>query len=127
MLMQLYGFEIGLQKMRKERTRFEFEIKIATPSEGLSTIETSSGIDDGLRRKLERSELKLFDANQEIAALKVALNPLKNQKALRKLMQMKQIDKHRIFRIKSQHIIEPSTTSTRFIRSSSQRREFRIS
>ena len=50
MLMQLYGFEIGLQNMRKERTRFEFAITIATPSEGLSTIETSAGIDDGLRR-----------------------------------------------------------------------------
>ena len=73
MLMQLYGFEIGLQKMRKERTRYEFAITIATPSEGLSTIETSSGIDDGLRRKLEKSELKLADATQEIAALKVAL------------------------------------------------------
>ncbi|MAS57791.1 MAG: hypothetical protein CMA37_04205 [Euryarchaeota archaeon] len=73
MLMQLYGFEIGLQNMRKERTRFEFAITIATPSEGLSTIETSAGIDDGLRRKLEKSELKLSDATAEIAALKVAL------------------------------------------------------
>ena len=73
MLMQLYGFEIGLQKLRKERTRFEFAIKIAIPSEGLATVESSSGIDDGLRRKLEKAELKLSEANQEIASLKVSL------------------------------------------------------
>ncbi len=73
MMMQLYGFEIGLQKLRKERTRFEFAITVATPSEGLATIETSAGIDDGLRRKLEKSELKLSEANSEIASLKVAL------------------------------------------------------
>ena len=73
MLMQLYGFEIGLQKLRKERTRFEFAISIVTPSEGLATIETSAGIDDGLRRKLEKAELQLSQANQEIASLRVTL------------------------------------------------------
>ena len=55
MLDQLYGFEIGLQKLKRERTRFEFAIKIAIPSEGLATIEKSSGIDDGLRRKAKKS------------------------------------------------------------------------
>ena len=60
MLMQLYGFEIGLQKLRKERTRFEFAISIVTPSEGLATIETSAGIDDGLRRKLEKRRVTII-------------------------------------------------------------------
>ena len=85
MLMQLYGFEIGLQKMRKERTKFEFAISIATPSEGLTTIETSAGIDDGLRRKLEKSELKLSDANQEIVALKVALESAQKSESVAKV------------------------------------------
>lgn len=70
---QLFGFEIDLLRLRKERTRYEFEISIATPSEGLATIDTSTGIDDGLRRKLEKSELQLSEANQEIASLKVSL------------------------------------------------------
>ena len=71
---QIYGFEIGLQKLKKERTRFEFAISVATPSTGLTTVDTSTGIDDGLRRKLEKSEIQLSDANQEIASLRVALD-----------------------------------------------------
>lgn len=71
---QLYGFEIGLLRLRKERTRFEFSISVATPSQGLAVVDTSTGIDDGLRRKLEKSELHLSQANQEIASLKVSLN-----------------------------------------------------
>jgi len=70
---QLYGFEIGLQKLRKQRTRFEFEISVATPSKGLAVIDTSSGIDDGLRRKLEKAELQLDQSNQEIVSLRIAL------------------------------------------------------
>ena len=70
---QLYGFEIGLLKLRKQRTRFEFAISVATPSEGLAVIDTSTGIDDGLRRKLEKSELQLSESNQEISSLRVAL------------------------------------------------------
>jgi len=85
MLLQLYGFEIGLQKLRKERTRFEFAITIATPSEGLATIETSAGIDDGLRRKLEKAELKLSQANQEIASLKVTLESAQKSESAAKV------------------------------------------
>ena len=85
MMMQLYGFEIGLQKLRKERTRFEFAITVATPSEGLATIETSAGIDDGLRRKLEKSELKLSEANSEIASLKVALESAQKSESAAKV------------------------------------------
>ena len=85
MLDQLYGFEIGLQKLKKERTRFEFAIKIAIPSEGLATIEKSSGIDDGLRRKLEKSELKLSNAKQEIAALTVALESAQQSESAAKV------------------------------------------
>lgn len=70
---QLYGFEIGLSQLRKERSRVEFAISVATPSKGLVTIEKTAGIDDGLRRKLEKSDLQLAEANQEIAGLKVAL------------------------------------------------------
>ena len=70
---QLYGFEIGLLKLRKQRTRFEFAISVATPSEGLAVIDTSTGIDDGLRRKLEKAELQLSESNQEISSLRVAL------------------------------------------------------
>ena len=70
---QLYGFEIGLSQLRKERSRVEFAISVATPSKGLATIEKTAGIDDGLRRKLEKSDLQLAEANQEIAGLKVAL------------------------------------------------------
>jgi hypothetical protein len=75
---QLYGFEIGLNKLRKERTRFEFAISIATPSKGLATIEKTAGIDDGLRRKYEKSDLELSEANQEIASLKIALESAKS-------------------------------------------------
>ena len=71
---QLYGFEIGLSQLRKERSRVEFAISVATPSKGLVTIEKTAGIDDGLRRKLEKSDLQLAEANQEIAGLKVALD-----------------------------------------------------
>ena len=71
---QLYGFEIGLLQLRKERTRFEFSISVATPSQGLAVIDTSTGIDDGLRRKLEKSELQLSETRQEVASLKVALD-----------------------------------------------------
>lgn len=85
MMEQLYGFEIGLQKMKKERTRFEFAIKIAIPSEGLATIEKSSGIDDGLRRKLEKSELKLSNAKQEVAALTVALESAQQSESAAKV------------------------------------------
>ncbi len=85
LLQQLYGFEIGLQKLRKERTRFEFAISVSTPSEGLATIDTSSGIDDGLRRKLERSELKLSEANQEIASLKVTLESAQKSESAAKV------------------------------------------
>ena len=85
LLQQLYGFEIGLQKLRKERTRFEFAISVSTPSEGLATIDTSSGIDDGLRRKLERSELKLSEANQEIASLKVTLESTQKSESAAKV------------------------------------------
>ena len=70
---QLYGFEIGLSQLRKERSRVEFAISVATASKGLVTIEKTAGIDDGLRRKLEKSDLQLAEANQEIAGLKVAL------------------------------------------------------
>ncbi len=70
---QLFGFEIGLSQLRKERSRVEFAISIATPSEGLVSIEKTAGIDDGLRRKLEKSDLQLAEAKQEIAGLKVAL------------------------------------------------------
>ena len=70
---QLYGFEIGLLKLRKQRTRFEFAISVATPSEGLAVIDTSTGIDDGLRRKLEKAELQLAESNQEISSLRVSL------------------------------------------------------
>jgi len=85
LLQQLYGFEIGLQKLRKERTRFEFAITVSTPSEGLATIDTSSGIDDGLRRKLERSELKLSEANQEIASLRVTLESAQKSESAAKV------------------------------------------
>ena len=85
LLQQLYGFEIGLQKLRKERTRFEFAISVSTPSEGLATIDTSSGIDDGLRRKLERSELKLSEANQEISSLKVTLESAQKSESAAKV------------------------------------------
>jgi len=85
MMMQLYGFEIGLQKLRKERTRFEFAITVATPSEGLATIETSAGIDDGLRRKLERSELKLSESIGEVASLKVALESAQKSESAAKV------------------------------------------
>ena len=85
LMMQLYGFEIGLQKLRKERTRFEFAITIATPSEGLATIDTSTGIDDGLRRKLEKSELKLSEADQEIASLKVTLESAQKSESAAKV------------------------------------------
>ena len=79
---QLYGFEIGLQKLKKERTRFEFAISVAQPSEGFTTIEVNSGIDDGLRRKLEKSDLKLVEAEQEIASLKISLEAAqKNENA----------------------------------------------
>ncbi len=70
---QLYGFEIGLAQLRKERARVEFAISVATPSKGLATIEKTAGIDDGLRRKLEKSDLQLSEANQKIAALNVAI------------------------------------------------------
>ena len=70
---QLYGFEIGLSQLRKERSRVEFAISVATPSKGLVTIEKTAVIDDGLRRKLEKSDLQLAEANQEIAGLKIAL------------------------------------------------------
>tara|TARA_B100001094_G_scaffold88310_1_gene84494 strand:+ start:408 stop:3533 length:3126 start_codon:yes stop_codon:yes gene_type:complete len=70
---QLYGFEIGLLKLRKQRTRFEFAISVATPSEGLAVIDTSTGIDDGLRRKLEKAELQLAESNQEVSSLRVSL------------------------------------------------------
>ena len=85
LMMQLYGFEIGLQKLRKERTRFEFAITVAMPSEGLATIDTSTGIDDGLRRKLEKSELKLSEANQEIASLKVTLESAQKSESAAKV------------------------------------------
>ena len=85
LLQQLYGFETGLQKLRKERTRFEFAITVSTPSEGLATIDTSSGIDDGLRRKLERSELKLSEANQEIASLRVTLESAQKSESAAKV------------------------------------------
>ncbi len=85
MMMQLYGFEIGLQKLRKERTRFEFAITVATPSEGLATIETSAGIDDGLRRKLEKSELKLSESIGEVASLKVALESAQKSESAAKV------------------------------------------
>jgi len=71
---QLYGFEIGLNQLRKERSRVEFAISIATPSKGLATIVKTAGIDDGLRRKLEKSDLQLSEANQNIASLKIALD-----------------------------------------------------
>jgi hypothetical protein len=71
---QLYGFEIGLNKLRKERTQVEFAISIATPSKGIVTIEKTAGIDDGLRRKFEKSDLQLSEANQDIASLKIALD-----------------------------------------------------
>ncbi len=74
---QLYGFEIGLAQLRKERTKVEFAISVATPSKGLAKIEKTAGIDDGLRRKLEKSDLQLSEANQEIAALKVAIESAK--------------------------------------------------
>jgi hypothetical protein len=82
---QLYGFEIGLNKLRKERTRFEFAISIATPSKGLDTIENTAGIDDGLRRKFEKSDLELSEANQEIVSLKLALETAKNMESAAKV------------------------------------------
>ena len=71
---QLYGFEIGLAQLRRERTRVEFAISIATPSKGLVTIEKTAGVDDGLRRKFEKSDLELSEAKKEIASLKVGLD-----------------------------------------------------
>ena len=73
-LKQLYGFEVGLQKLRKERTKYEFNITISVPSTGLTKIDTSTGIDDGLRRKLEQSEVKLSEALRDIESLRVALD-----------------------------------------------------
>lgn len=84
-LEQLYGFEIGLIKLRKERTKYEFSISVGTVSQGLATIDTSKGIDDGLRRKLEKSELMLSDANRELASLKVALEAAQKSESAAKV------------------------------------------
>tara|TARA_B100000242_G_scaffold143438_1_gene102113 strand:- start:2057 stop:5179 length:3123 start_codon:yes stop_codon:yes gene_type:complete len=84
-LEQLYGFEIGLIKLRKERTKYEFSISVGTVSQGLATIDTSTGIDDGLRRKLEKSELMLSDANRELASLKVALEAAQKSESAAKV------------------------------------------
>ena len=73
-LQQLYGFEIGLQRLRKDRTKYEFNITISVPSTGLKKIDTSTAVDDGLRRKLENSEVKISDAEREIEMLRVALD-----------------------------------------------------
>jgi len=70
---QLYGFEIGLDRLKKERTRFEFGISVAEPSQGFTTIEVKSAMDDGLRRKAEKAELQLAETEQEVANLKIAL------------------------------------------------------
>ena len=72
-MQELYGFEIGLDRLKKERTRFEFAISIAEPSQGFTTIEVKSAMDDGLRRKLEKAELKLVETEQEVANLNIAL------------------------------------------------------
>ncbi|MBS74026.1 MAG: hypothetical protein CMA91_07270 [Euryarchaeota archaeon] len=71
---ELYGFEIGLDRLKKERTRFEFAISIAEPSQGFTTIEVKSALDDGLRRKLEKAELKLAETEQEVANLNISLD-----------------------------------------------------
>ena len=84
-LEQLYGFEIGLIKLRKERTKYEFSISVGTVSQGLATIDTSKGIDDGLRRKLEKSELMLSDTNRELASLKVALEAAQKSESAAKV------------------------------------------
>ena len=71
--------------MRKERTKYEFSISVGTVSQGLATIDTSTGIDDGLRRKLEKSELMLSDANRELASLKVALEAAQKSESAAKV------------------------------------------
>ena len=54
-------------------------------TDNTTTTVTSKGIDDGLRRKLEKSELMLSDANRELASLKVALEAAQKSESAAKV------------------------------------------
>lgn len=75
---QLFGFEIGISELRKERVKAMFAITTASVSEGLPKIEKGAApIDDGLRRKLEKAEYKLAELEGDLAAANVALEASK--------------------------------------------------
>ncbi|MDP6869950.1 MAG: hypothetical protein QGI21_04180 [Candidatus Poseidoniaceae archaeon] len=75
---EMYGFEVGLANLKKDRTKSEFKISNVGISKGLDSIEKSAAaIDDGLRRKLEKAEHALDEVNSELIATRVALDSAK--------------------------------------------------
>ncbi len=83
---EMYGFEVGLANLRKERLKVDFKIANLGISKGLDSIEKStSAIDDGLRRKLEKAEHALDEINAELNATQVALEAAKKSEEAAKV------------------------------------------
>lgn len=74
---QLFGFEIGIAELRKERAKAMFAISTASVSEGLQIEKGVAPVDDGLRRKLEKADYKVAELEGDLAATNVALEASK--------------------------------------------------
>ena len=76
-LNEIYGFEIGVEILKKERTKVKFALGKVEVSQGLKIEQPSAPVDDGLRRKLEKAELNIAELKGDLAATTVALEGAK--------------------------------------------------
>lgn len=74
---EVYGFEIGVQKLKKERAKVKFSLGKVEVSQGLKIEKSSAPVDDGLSRKLEKAELQIAELKGDLAATTVALDAAK--------------------------------------------------
>ena len=74
---EMYGFEIGIELLKVERSKSLFALETVEVSKGLDIEQPNTAVDDGLRRKLEKAVLQISELEGDLAATRTALDSSK--------------------------------------------------
>lgn len=81
-LNSLFGFEIGMEQLRKNRANATFPETVDIVSGGLPDDSSQSlAVDSGLRRRLEAAELQIHELEKDKAALSTKLDEANSAKS----------------------------------------------
>lgn len=91
-LMAMFGFEIGLDLVRQQRSKVSIRIDGAEASKGLPSASPVAGVDAALRRRLEEAELRSDSLMRTNAGLTTQLQDSEKQRtqALVRLEEIKE-------------------------------------